>query len=107
SLPSIYTANIKSLPDTTPVDFRTKPFDDTARLIQDLYNVPSVCIHYGNVSNICRLFSVPGIPRFDIPDIGGIKQAFETFQDVSVSAKMEDCSNRSRLNFSTAMIWTY
>ncbi|MBP5296240.1 MAG: hypothetical protein J6Y94_02785, partial [Bacteriovoracaceae bacterium] len=76
----------------------------------DPYNVPSLCLHFGNdksAKNICELYDVPGIPRFETVGIPGISELHETLVNNITKVKMNDCSRRSNYNFATAMIYAY
>ncbi len=76
----------------------------------DRYNLPSICIHFGksgNEFNICEVYDVPGLPRFDAIEIPGISEHQEVFLDSIVETKSKNCSYRSELNFSVAMVWAF
>ncbi len=95
---------------SAPLDFRPKPFAATATLNPDAYakfNIPRNCINFGSTHNICNVFGVPGVPRF--PSIGSLGQAELTkeFTDQAVSIKSKNCVDRSVLNFSTTLLWTF
>ncbi|MEI8347822.1 MAG: Tad domain-containing protein, partial [Pseudomonadota bacterium] len=43
----------------------------------DKVNIPSVCLHFGNdvsAKNICEIYNVPGIPRFETVGIPGVSE---------------------------------
>ncbi len=96
------------------MNFRQDLFDRSNTLMQntpgveevDPYNAPSVCIHFGN-DDICQIYKVPGIPRFDPVGLPGISEHHEAFVNVLDQEKSKDCSVRSNLNFMTALMWTY
>ncbi len=94
------------------MNFRQDPFSTTALMDNtgtseaDPYNAPSVCIHFGN-DDICQVYKVPGIPRFDPVGLPGISEHHEAFVNVLDQEKSKDCSVRSNLNFMTALLWTY
>lgn len=73
----------------------------------DFYNVPSICIHNNNFRNICPLYTIPGIPRFEAVQIVGISDIHEAFVNKIVEEKGSDCSRRTQLNFLTALAWAY
>lgn len=107
-IPSLRTA-------ASPTDlthFRLRPFlDDDA--VQpdsfDRYNLPTVCIHFGSESNVCEIYQIPGLPRFDNVDVPfpGIVDHHRAFLNTIIAEKARDCSTRSALNFGTALIWAY
>jgi len=93
------------------MNFRQDPFSTTGLMTSggqdtDPYNAPSVCIHFGN-DDICQIYRVPGIPRFDPVGLPGISEHHEAFVNVLDQEKSKDCSVRSNLNFMTALMWTY
>lgn len=73
----------------------------------DKYNVPSICIHNNTARNICALYAVPGLPRFQAIGIAGISDIHESFVNKLVEEKAADCSSRSQLNYITATSWAY
>lgn len=74
----------------------------------DRFNVPSICIHFGQFNhNICEIYDVPGLPRFPAPGLPNIQQAHEDFLDSITATKSKDCSFRSNVNFATALQWAY
>ena len=74
----------------------------------DPYNIPTTCIHpAGNNVNICQIFDVPGIPRFDPMGIPGMDDEQTAFVDAITSQKGKDCARRSALNFQTQLQWIY
>jgi hypothetical protein len=73
----------------------------------DPFNIPSICIHFGSPHNICEIYDVPGLPRFETPGLPSIGEAHKVFLDSIVETKSKDCAVRSDLNFSTAMQWAY
>jgi hypothetical protein len=93
------------------MDFRMETatdVDDTTSIGKDEYNFPSVCIHFAGVaSNVCKQYAVPGIPRFDADSMLGIDETTTALIDSIVKTKASDCSNRSKLNFFVANLWTY
>lgn len=73
----------------------------------DKYNVPSICIHNNSSTNICPIYSLPGIPRFPAIGVAGISEIHEAFVNKLVEEKGKDCSVRSKMNFITALTWAY
>lgn len=74
----------------------------------DVYNFPSVCLHYEGVpTNVCRRYALPGIPRFEPTNLVGIDETTSSFIDAIVTEKSDDCSKRSRLNFNVTNMWAY
>ena len=95
---------------SAPLDFRPKPFSATFGNNPDAFakfNIPRNCINFGSEHNICNVYGVPGVPRF--PSIGSLGQAELTkeFTDQAVSIKSKNCVDRSVLNFSTTLLWTF
>jgi hypothetical protein len=92
------------------VSFRMQPdpnIPDAARAA-DIYNFPSVCLHFAGIkTNVCKKYGIPGIPRFEPTNLVGIDETTSSFIDGIVSAKTEDCSKRSRLNFNVTNMWAY
>lgn len=92
--------------------FRLRPFRDEDSInpdSYDRYNLPTVCIHFGSESNVCEIFQIPGLPRFDNVDVPfpGIVDHHRAFLNTIIAEKSRDCSTRSALNFGTALIWAY
>lgn len=74
----------------------------------DIYNVPSVCLHYAGVpTNVCRRYAVPGIPRFEPTNLVGIDETTSSFIDAIVKEKSSDCSKRTQLNYNVTNMWAY
>jgi len=93
-----------------PLDFRPKPFSATAAANENAFakfNIPRNCINFGSSHNICNVYGVPGVPRF--PSIGtpGSAELTKEFTDQAVSIKSKNCVDRSVLNFSTTLLWTF
>lgn len=92
------------------VSFRMLPDPNVASNLNntDIYNFPSVCLHYSGVpTNVCRRYALPGIPRFEPTNLVGIDQTTSSFIDAIVREKSDDCSKRSRLNFNVTNMWAY
>lgn len=105
-------------PTLTPVqsmDFTLKQFSPPGSSLEltlagdyDHYNVPSICIHFGQFNhNICEIYDVPGLPRFPAPGLPNIQEAHEEFLKNITSTKAKDCSVRSNVNFATALQWAF
>jgi hypothetical protein len=74
----------------------------------DPFNIPAVCIHIaGSQTNICKRYSVPGLPEFGSSNMPGAEEASRAFMDTLISAKVNDCIDRTRLNMVVANTWTY
>ena len=73
----------------------------------DMYNVPSICIHNSIGQNICPIYTLPGIPRFPAIGVAGISEIHESFVNTIVQEKAKNCSERTQLNFLTALSWAY
>ena len=57
--------------------------------------------------NICGVYGVPGIPRFEASGLPVISELTNEFTNAAVTAKSDNCIFRSALNFATALTWTY
>ena len=74
----------------------------------DQFNIPAVCIHLsGSKTNICKRYSIPGLPEFGSSILPGAEEASRAFMDTLISTKVNDCIDRSRLNMIVANNWTY
>lgn len=87
------------------MNFRMRTFDAASG--RDPLNIPSICIHYGSPNNICDIFDVPGLPRFENPGIPGISERLEQFIDRIRDVKSTACADRSLVNQTTAILWTF
>ena len=75
---------------------------------KDQFNIPTVCIHIaGSKTNICKRYSVPGLPEFGSSNLPGAEEASRAFMDTLISTKINDCIDRTRLNMAVANTWTY
>lgn len=105
--------NIQNVENTASavdrMNFRMQPDPNVvAGNADDVYNFPSVCLHYEGVpTNVCRRYALPGIPRFEPTDLVGIDETTSSFIDAIVREKSDDCSKRSRLNFNVTNMWAY
>lgn len=80
----------------------------TSKQTDDKFNIPAVCIHLsGSLTNICKRYSVPGLPEFGSTDLVGAEQASRAFMNTLISTKVNDCIDRTRLNMAVAMTWAY
>lgn len=74
----------------------------------DQFNIPTVCIHIaGSKTNICKRYSVPGLPEFGATNLPGAEEASRVFLDTLIATKVNDCVDRTRLNMSVATTWAY
>jgi len=73
----------------------------------DAYNAPSICIHNNTSKDICPLYMVPGLPRFESIGVAGISEIQENLINSLVSTKASDCSSRTKINFLAALSWAY
>lgn len=109
-----------SLPKTRPpdftgasgnnMDFRLDQFTNpngTTSPAGDFFNFPSICIHFASTFNICKIYSVPGLPRFEAVGFPGLDETHNNFIDTIVQTKAKDCSRRTKFNFLTAASWAY
>jgi hypothetical protein len=101
SLPQVNTVSVS--PD--PMNFNMAAFN--ANSPSDPYNIPSICLDFGTDSNICKIYYVPGLPRFQPTGFIGTDQTSQAFLDVIGQQKSKDCANRSQINFSAALNWAY
>lgn len=91
-------------PDTNVL----KPVGDPMRVVDDPYNFPSVCIHLENSqTNICKRYSIPGLPEFGSSNLPGAEEASRAFQNALISTKVMDCVQRTQLNMFVATSWAY
>ncbi|HXH31438.1 MAG TPA: Tad domain-containing protein [Bacteriovoracaceae bacterium] len=75
---------------------------------KDQYNIPAVCIHIaGSLTNICKRYSIPGLPEFGSSNLPGAEEASRAFMDTLISTKVNDCVDRTRFNMLVATTWTY
>lgn len=85
-----------------------RPVGDPLRETLDQFNIPTVCIHIaGSKTNICKRYSVPGLPEFGSSNLPGAEEASRAFMDTLISTKVNDCVDRTRLNMTVANTWTY
>ena len=106
------------------VSFRLRPFfDSSGRIygetpdaqdtlndypdIYDRFNVPTICIHYGEANDICDTANIPGIPRFKSLGLPSISDHYQSLINTLASEKASDCSTRTEVNFGAAMLWAY
>lgn len=80
----------------------------TTQRVSDQFNIPTVCIHIaGSKTNICKRYSIPGLPEFGATSLPGAEEASRVFLDTLISTKVNDCVDRTRLNMSVATTWAY
>jgi len=95
------------------VQFRLAPFQTNTLGIAyngdafDKYNVPSICIHQGSSYNICKIASIPGLPRFSSVGLINVSQNHEAILDEFSRQKSTDCSRRTIVNYLAAINWAY
>lgn len=78
-----------------------------ARMV-DRYSFPSVCIHLaGSQTNLCRRYSVPGLPEFGSTNLPGAEEASRAFINSLISTKILDCVDQTRLNMLVNLTWAY
>ena len=82
---------------------------DPARRVQrDPYNFPSVCIHLaGSQTNLCKRYSVPGLPEFGSSNLPGAEEASRAFINTLIGTKILDCVDQTRLNMLVNLTWAY
>lgn len=79
-----------------------------SRQTPDPFNIPIVCLHIeGSQTNICKRYSVPGIPEFGSSNIIGAEQASRALIDSIIAAKSANCIDRTKLNMLVANTWAY
>lgn len=75
---------------------------------KDPFNIPTICIHIaGSKTNICKRYSVPGLPEFGSSNLPGAEEASRAFMDALITTKVNDCVDRTRLNMTVANTWAY
>lgn len=96
------------------VSFRLRPTtnplepDPNRRLMKDQYNFPSVCIHLaGSQTNLCKRYSVPGLPEFGSSGLPGAEQASRAFINTLIGTKVLDCIDQTKLNMLVNLTWAY
>ncbi|MBT5093443.1 MAG: Tad domain-containing protein [Halobacteriovoraceae bacterium] len=110
-------ANIKSPtepggPDPSKMNFRGQPFNqlgdaDYKANVFDMFNAPSICIHFGSTHNICGIANLPGLPRFKTVGLPSISEHHESFLNQLVAKKALACEERTDINFGAALLWAY
>jgi hypothetical protein len=99
--------NFKNVPLKGKVNFLLDTPDIGGEKDFDKYNIPSICIHNNSKTNICPIYSLPGIPQFDAIGVAGIAEIHAAFVAKLGEEKGKDCSRRSNANFLTALTWAY
>jgi hypothetical protein len=108
---NLNTDDVRNPAVTGAMDYRLKDDIDaivTSRRFSDPYNFPAVCLHLaGHETNVCRRYSMPGLPEFGGYQLTGAEEASRVFQDLLINTKVHDCLDRTRLNMLTALSWAY
>lgn len=99
--------NYGAVSSASNVDFFLEPFGMDPNDPKDKYNLPSVCIHFGSPNNICKIYDVPGLPRFPTVGLPGISERHESFLSSIRDIKSKDCSERGIINLETTLLWAY
>ncbi|MES2527932.1 MAG: Tad domain-containing protein [Bdellovibrionota bacterium] len=107
--------NVKDIEDPSGADgdtisFRLRPTRDVLNNItyNDPYNFPSVCIHLaGSQTNLCKRYSVPGLPEFGSSNLPGAEEASRAFINTLIGTKVLDCVDQTRLNMLVNLTWAY
>lgn len=104
--------SLPQVKDTTanprnPMDFYMQKFGQTGTAGDDPYPFPSICMDFSSNSNICRIYEVPGLPKFTAAGHVGTDQTSQALQDVIASKKGKDCTNRTMINLQTALLWAF
>ncbi len=107
--------NIESVenPSAIPgdaVSYRLRQSEDVinGKTYADPYNFPSVCIHIaGSKTNLCKRYSVPGLPEFGSSNLPGAEEASRAFMDALISTKVLDCVAQTKLNMLVNLTWAY
>lgn len=92
------------------MQFKLAPDNEvlSGTVTKDHFNIPAVCIHIaGSKTNICKRYSVPGLPEFGSSNLPGAEEASRAFMDTLISTKVNDCIDRTRLNMMVANTWAY
>ncbi len=107
--------NVKDIEDPSAatgdtISFRLRPATDVLNNIvySDPYNFPSVCIHLaGSQTNLCKRYSVPGLPEFGSSNLPGAEEASRAFINTLINTKVLDCVDQTRLNMLVNLTWAY
>jgi hypothetical protein len=112
--------NIKDIEDPASADndtisFRLRstknvlePNGSPKQFMDDHYNFPSVCIHLaGSQTNLCKRYSVPGLPEFGSSNLPGAEEASRGFINSLIATKVLDCIDQTRLNMLVNLTWAY
>lgn len=85
-----------------------EPVGSPRRVNVDPYNFPSVCIHLaGSETNLCKRYSVPGLPEFGSSNLPGAEEASRAFINTLIGTKILDCVDQTRLNMLVNLTWAY
>ncbi|MFL5784297.1 MAG: TadE/TadG family type IV pilus assembly protein [Bacteriovoracaceae bacterium] len=96
------------------ISFRLQPTTNVLennplrKVMNDPYNFPSVCIHLaGSQTNLCKRYSVPGLPEFGSTNLPGAEEASRAFINTLIGTKILDCVEQTRLNLLVNLTWAY
>jgi len=90
------------------MDFRLPKFNSGITTDDgDFFNIPSTCIHFTGTYNICAIYNIPGLPRFESVGFPGLDETHNNFINTIVKTKSRDCSKRTDFNFLAALSWAY
>ncbi len=95
---------------TGAMSFRLRSTTDTlnGKTYNDAYNFPSVCIHLaGSQTNLCKRYSIPGLPEFGSSNLPGAEEASRAFINSLIGTKVLDCVDQTRLNMLVNLTWSY
>ncbi len=107
--------NVKDVEDPSgatndTISFRLRKTTDVLNVkdYNDPYNFPSVCIHLaGSQTNLCKRYSVPGLPEFGSSNLPGAEEASRAFLNTLIGTKVLDCVDQTRLNMLVNLTWAY
>src|SRR3989344_8915017 len=109
---NLYIQNVENPASVTGSVMKYNLLEDrnplTGSVTKDPFNIPAVCIHIaGSKTNICKRYSIPGLPEFGSSNLPGAEEASRAFMDTLIATKVNDCVDRTRLNMLVANTWTY
>ena len=108
SNPKTRPPDYRGTPGEDVVDFRLPKFDSGINTRDgDYFNIPSTCIHFTGTYNICAIYNIPGLPRFESVGFPGLDETHNNFINTIVKTKSRDCSKRTDFNFLAALSWAY
>jgi hypothetical protein len=97
-------------------EFRVREFEQTGGSgscsgadsnCSDRYNIPNICIHFPPSNNVCDIYKIPGLPRFQVAGLPNVSEQFQAAVDNFVTQKSENCSKRSVYNMGAALSYAY